>query len=207
MKKFETINQLWEYLSNCQVCGTNRSVDLTLSLDDNFQIHLSSISFLKKKNVLEIKFQSQIEGIIYHSTWLINCNTNKFGFNSTSTETKKTSSLPSRDYLNLYFYLYSDCNNCGSCSNTFDLIISQEEYLTISNIGIERETFFLEKNNTQYYCLIVDHLEDKMYASIVEMMRGVIKKRNKETMIPFLSLDFSNHQKIINKIDTILLLK
>ncbi len=207
MKNFETINKLWDYLSKCQICDTNRSIDLTVSLDENFQIHLYSSSFFKKKNVLEIKFQSHIEGVIYHSTWLIDCNTNKFGFNSTSAEMKQTSSLPSSDYLNLYFYLYADCDQCGSCANTLDLSISKEEYLTICNIGIERETFFIEKNDTQCYCLVADHLENKMYASNVEMMKRVVKKRSREITIPLLDLDFSNQQKILNKINTILLLK
>jgi hypothetical protein len=208
MKNFETINQLWEYLLVCPFCKKDRKIELSIGPDEVFNF----IDWKKSKNVLNITFNTIIESASYVSTWKIDCNTNKFGINTETIHCKHvklTSSLPSADYSNLYFYAYSDCKHCNcSFSNTSDLCISKNSYLTIDNILIEREGFYLKKNdNNHYYVLVADYYHDKMYVHSVKMLKGAIKEKNKEITLPLLDFDFSNHEKMLNKITTILLLK
>jgi hypothetical protein len=205
MKNFNTINQLWDNLLICPFCNKERKVELSIGPDGVFNL----ITWDKSKNIITIVFSISIESVLYTSTWKIDCNSNKFGINTKSMGSELTSSLPSSEYSNLYFYLYSECNNCNnSFSNTSDLSISSKEYLKIDNIGIEREGWFIKKpEHQQYYALVADYQYDKMYFNNVEMFKGIIKKKSKEISLPLLELDFSNHEKLLNKIGTMLLFK
>lgn len=196
-----TIQDLWTKCLYCPLCQeTCRSIEVSAGPDRSFR----DTSALKYDNTLHIKTYFKLKQLRYRMQYDINCLTNKFEMSiadESDVEMDADKSIEEEricrkvDRSDAYFWLDGNCPKCSShiCS---DDIYLKMKYKKLEDISIESETV-----------KVLDQYEVIMHPSRNEMEIGKLDKMSifiKRFTYPLAELDFSNPQKAIERIETII---
>jgi hypothetical protein len=200
MKKFNTLQELWSYSLYCPLCK-DVVRNMVVSMGPS---NVSAVKTFKKVNqFLHVDARFHFFKKKYNGKLIINCVTNTFEIAVEQIEDGDllVNKSPSST---LYLELQSTCNECA---NTF--VVSSDIDIdllgkTLSNFSISREGFYLLKGKSKYH-VSLDHESNTMDISkCFEDDSGTIVDDNKPLRFPIINFDFSNTQKVINKIRTLL---
>jgi len=218
MKKFETLQLLWNYCTFCPICRTNcRDISISVSPDNIFKL----ISFKKEDELLKLYCTyRQRKQDKYKANYVINTLTGKFGvevlemMDSIDSEMNADTNLDEEEKYRLrvkvsktyfYFYINGDCKVCNAASiNSTDIELNWDGE-SITNIGIEREGIFIILPKDKYHLSILyDSNKTLINKCLIDKLSYDILDSDKMFECPIINFDFSNLQKVVNKIKTII---
>ena len=218
MKQFNTVQELWSYCLYCPICkDTCREIDISVSPDRYFKL----ISFKKQDNFLHIFCTSrQKKRDVYKINYHINCQNNKFAVDvfeiieTDPQEMNADTSLDEEEKFRLrerasrayfYFYINSSCRKCGyTYTNSVDLETNAAEK-TVFNIGVEREGIFVLLPNDKYHLTMsYDNGTTLINKCELDPYNNELRDVGKTFECPVINFDFSNLEKVVNKIKTII---
>jgi len=201
MKVFKNINSLWDYCLVCHACKKNRNIEVELGPD--IYVYLHKWKKIRNKLIVEFSYRNNSFNDL-NFKWTINCNTNK------SSITQKNDDGLKLDFNSicdepLYIYINSSCNCGRSQLSTLDLSFKDNCIVNPTQIGIERESIYLNSSDKKYY-LSVEYLEQKASIHRVNSTANdVITSMSKPAITKIINFDLSNLEKTFNQIENILL--
>jgi hypothetical protein len=201
MKKYNNIQELWSYCLFCPICqDITRDMQISVGPDDTFSLS----SFEKNNNILTLNCLFFVKKQKYHIKYDINCIDNTFNSDiSDPTPSDKYVTKASLPYF--FFYIRSNCRVCdASHTNGTDLELDLSSKI-IFNIGVETDGIYLLKEKNKYH-ISFEYDRNKMIISrcYEDKNTGEILDDNKPFNFPIIDFDFSNIEKVINRIKTIL---
>jgi hypothetical protein len=203
MKYFDNIESIWQYVLWCPLCKSfDRDVSLSVGPDDDY-------SFIKyNKDGYNLVITSSIKPIKsryrYDVTYYINCLLNTYEFNVYNLDNPDYTSLlgDSSIFSSFFFYLQSSCESCFN-TGVYTADIELENGM-VFNIMLEREDVYLFSGKKKYR---VSYYYDEGRVKIARCWysNGELKFSKKRFVkdLPF-DLDFSNIDKALNRISTLL---
>lgn len=205
MKIFNSMQELWDYCSLCPICQLNKR-DITISVGPDSVFTLTG--FKKKDNSLKLECAFKKKQNVYTVEYDINCETNHFKIDVTDVKVIiEETKLPIHRVTEAYFYFYiqSRCPEC-ECSSAhgadLELDIVDKK---ISNIELERESFWLLKESDKFHITVI-HDRNVMLVSRCHGLDDFDYREDEKTIeLPLVKLDLSNQPKMVNKIKTLIL--
>jgi len=206
MKKFDNVEDLWQYMSRCPLCQSpNRSVEVSVGPDEEYSL----IKFDKDgyNFVITSSLRSRVFKCRYDVVYHIDCLNNTYEFKAYYPDSEEKVDLPvlvkGNSAFNIFFfYLQSsckDCSNTGVYSSDIELING-----IVSNIMLEREDIYLLSEERKYrICYLHDEEKVKIAKCWYEKDTLQYSKKRFIQSLPF-DLDFSDINKVLNKIGTLL---
>lgn len=165
-------------------------------------------SFSKQDSVLELQCEYDKKSNIYSVEYKIDCNTNHFDVKVTNVrENMPETRLPEAKVTRAYFYFYiqSNCQGCD-CSTAhgadLELDILDKK---ISNIQLERESFWLLNEADKYHISILHDSNVMKVTRCYGIDEFDFREDDKAISLPIVNLDLSNQQKVVSKIKTLIL--
>jgi hypothetical protein len=205
MKIFNTIQELWDYCSFCPVCQKNgRQIILKVGPDAVFTL----TNFDKTKTKLNLDCVYKKKNNFYRVVYKIDCLSNLF--NITVPEMVidfPEAQLPRQKVKQAYFYLYiqSDCKKCkcaASYGKDLELEILDKK---ISNIKLERESFFLLKEKDKFH-ISVNYGSNYMVVSRCQGLDDIdFEEESGKVKLPLFDFDLSDQAKLVQRIKTLIL--
>lgn len=186
MKKFNNLNKLLRY--KCPICNSELENQIYFASPD----YEANIPILENHKLIMFFYSHD-----NNFTVEINLKNNKLNFGYTNPDF----SLPKKFLENqLFLYLNSVCKNCKSynySSCDIDVFLNSKE---IGPIYIEREYFFIDDYKLEYRY---------NSNSTITFSKKIEKSTQYKTLckIKMIKLDFSNKEKLINKIKAIIIFK
>lgn len=184
MKLFDNLEKMWEYCEFCPVCQKNsRKIYVYIGPEDIFEIE----SYTKDNGVLDLCcFFIDTTRLKYDLDINIDCITNSFDITWPTGNCDKLNAILKDKFL--YIYVQSFCKGC---SDTYSADI-EASFLDkkFSNMKLEKEVVLLKQ-----WLLITNHEDSKMY---------LIKDRKKITL-PIINFDYSDPQKVIDRLKTLII--
>lgn len=206
MKALNSVQDLWAHCRFCPICQDMcRDVTIDVGPDDVFTIS----SFEKQDHILRLECTFRAKKQRYRTVYSVNCLDNTFKVDisepvheSASSDSYKRNDRASAPYF--FFYIFSDCKKCNSAhTNSSDLELDLLER-KVSNIGIEREGVYLLTEKDKFHISLF-YDRNVMLVSRAREEDSVIVDDDKHVELPLVNLDFSNPNKVINKIKTLIL--
>lgn len=184
---------MWEYSLYCNICKNNSRSIIIGGADAN-------ITYVKSNNSISIQFIFRLLEENIDNNYLTFSNQLKVPIEL---------SLLANEILNLeeidkikkcypeyfidttfpYFFINADCKKCDSYTSSMDMDINFE-ITKILSISLERETFTIKDKY-----IILDHDLDKM---------RIYGPTDKEMILPLFDIDFSDLEKLEDKINTLI---
>jgi hypothetical protein len=200
MKKFNNVQQLWSYCLFCPICqDVVRDVYVSMGPTEVASV----VSQKKEEQYLHIGAAFKMFKKRYKGKIIINCIRNTFDVAIDSLEDEMLT-INRASSSNFYLEVQADCKQClntMAVSSDLDIDLMQK---TVANISISREGFYFLKGKSKYH-VTLDHEANEMTVSkCFEDDSGTIIDDNKPFTFPLINLDFSNPQKVINRIKTLL---
>lgn len=201
MKLLNTIQELWSYCLYCPVCkDAIRYMHVSVGPDEAFILK----SFKKKNDILQLRCAFRAKKREYKVDYNINCQDNSFEFDISDPESCEVEvSKASTPYF--YFYIQSDCKKClATHVNGTDLEL---DFINkkITNIGIEREGVYLLDQKNKYHITLSYDSQEMIISRCYENDKGIIIDDNKPFQCSIIDFDFSQPEKVTNKIKMMLL--
>lgn len=205
MKIFNNLQELWDYFLLCPVCSaSDRVVGISVGPDK----YLSDATFTKTDNKLTInaKFKPRPEQLAIDIQYDIDCLEGSFKVTCPLVLVGEDSNLAKVSGSNFYFYLNCDCNNCHfSYGNSSDIhLVPSIFFSEKTDFSVERESFYLMKTEDKYHITIFHH-ENKMLVSKCLITNDQFIETSHVFECSPIKIDFSNYDRIINKIKTLIL--
>jgi hypothetical protein len=209
MKILNTLHDLWRHSLFCPICQDYcRDVSITVGPDFVFEL----VSFEKVNDILYLNctFKRKRE-IKYKINYTIQTLTNKFDVNVIEVEPTNEAYASEPDEITkaskayFFFYLHGDCRQCDSAhSNSSDIELNMTQKVC-SNIGIERDGIYLLKHKDKYHITIAYDSDNMLISKCFEDEEHGIVDDNKIFECPIANFDFSNPERVINKIKTLMI--
>lgn len=203
MKLFNTIQELWDYCKYCPICTRNcREVIVSVGPDFSFIL----ISHSKNDTNLVLQCTYKRKGDIYNVDYQINCIDNTFHITEPKVVQLANDIAKPEKVKEAYFYFFIEglCNECnGSSANSQDLEFDLEDG-TISNMGLERENFYLFETEEKFHITPI-HDRNVMLVSRLYQNGEVGFSESKTIELPIVKLDLSDQAKTVNKLKTLIL--
>lgn len=206
MKTFNSVQELWDYCLFCPICMRNcREVVVSVGPDGVFIL----ISSQKKDNNLYLQCTYKNKRNIYNVDYNINCLDNTF-----HVEVPKVQELAPGEVANpirvkqAYFFFFVEglCHECH-CTSAHGLDLELDIVdKKISNIGLERESFYLLEGKDKFHVTPI-HDRNVMLVSrcYVDDEEIGFSESDKTIELPLVKLDLSDQAKATNKIKTLIL--
>lgn len=194
MKLFNSLHELWQYCLFCPICRDFvRDPLIQVGFDDDFKL----LSFNKSKNDLVLNTTYSHKKNIAKITFIINCKNNSFIIDIKQLD-KLNYPIIASPYF--FFYIQASCGKCNA-SNAYGSDI-EFNYTSneIYNTNLDGEVVVYDKYHIQY-----EYQDNLMYISpiIDELHNGV--DLGKPISLPIINFDFSDLDKLLLKIKTILI--
>lgn len=196
MKPFSTLKDLWEYMLYCPICqGSCRAITMSVGPDDVFSLNNYKIN---KTDSIKIdgsfNHQTFKTNLIFH----IDCKQNTFTIDIKAVEDfKSEKGVYKSDKPYFYFYLYSKCHECDSSeANSADLELNFLQKKII-DIGVEHEVLYVLEDNSGFK---IEYQYDENVVHICEY-----KVLSPTLTLSSLELDFTDKNKLLNKLKTLVL--
>lgn len=218
MKTFETLQELWSYCTFCPICRANcRDVSISVAPDNVYKL----ITFKKEGDLLKLYCTyRQRKQDKYKANYIINTVTGKFGvevlemIDTPDIEMNADTNLDEEEKYRLrlkvsrtyfYFYINGDCSACNSASvNSADVELSHDNHM-VTNMGVEREGIFIILPKDRYHLSILyDSNKTLINKCVIDKITYDIVDDGKLFECPIVNFDFSNLQKVVNKIKTLI---
>lgn len=205
MKLFNTIQELWDYSILCPICSKERKMDVSIGPDSSIDL----ISFNKVAHYLELDASFVKRDVAYAVNYRINCLGNTFEANviGASPLQPVRAHPDTEEALKHYFYFYIQgfCRNCEYSSTVHSLDLEPDVHEgTISNIGLERESYFLLKTEDKFHVTFI-HDSNIMLVSKFENQEGMCVESEKHIELPLVRIDLSDQEKAAHRIKTLIL--
>lgn len=182
MKKFNNIQNLWDYCSICPFCKKSTLINIDLGPDECFKLLKCD-----KSNSLNIQCEF-FSNRNYKIEAIIDCesNSSEFLFKDILPINKL---INQASHYNLYFYVHFQCENCKyyTVTKDIDLIFYKKE---INNIELELEEFSFE-----------DYMITLFYGDNYMSIR---KNSNFEKKFNLIDLNLLDYSSLSRKIHSIL---
>jgi len=208
MKIFASLQELWNYCLICPICQKSCRTIL-LSVGPDYCFKLNSFVKLEDKLILNCCFHN-LSNMYCDIIYNINCLDNSF--NITFSKDYVSSYLDEKYEVVIdkkvvikhpYFYFYFNVN-CEKCSNTHlfsDDIELNKDYLY--NLAIDREGMYCSNEHDNYY-VSYNYIDNNMF--VFEKIYKPYTNTKPIAIKSIISIDFSNIDKAIKKIKTLLLI-
>jgi hypothetical protein len=209
MKLFNSIRELWDYCLFCPLCqNSTRGVSISvgpepvISLTDYIEPDQNiELRCLYKYKLSKYKLSN------YKITFTIDLDTNRFETNIHKVDIPEPAKAyygrTSKPYF--YFYVQGHCYQCGlssTYSTDLELDILNRK---ISNIGLEADSFVIADGNHR---LVIETYYDTNTMSVhldkLPLSDGGFTDDKKAIQLPMRKLDFSDKDKLIHRIQTMI---
>lgn len=205
MKLFNTIQELWDYCVYCPICTRNcRKVVISVGPDNSFVL----VSHQKEDNKLVLQCTYKRKRQVYSVDYNINCLDNTFSIGEPRVVdlANEVVAKPER-VKEAYFFFFIE-GICGECTCTsahsLDLELDLAEK-TISNIGLERESFYLFETEDKFHLAPIHDRNVMLVSRCYFDEKMGFTESDKPLELPIVKLDLSNQAKVANKIKTLIL--
>lgn len=202
MKIFNTLKELWDHCFFCPICQKDgREMTVSVGPDEVFTL----ISYQKSSTNLDMECRFQYRKKLYLVNYKINCLDNSFivDIKEDYQDNSSNNEGASRSYF--YFYIQSHCPDCNQSSVFGEDIELSFLDKKIYNLSLQEEEFYLPKNNPTIL-IDLDHMLDVTNIYKCSNSDGKFYiDFNSEVQLPLLNLDFSNQEKVFDKIKTLIL--
>ena len=206
MKEFNSIQELWDYCAFCPICMRKcREVFLSVGPDAVFVL----VSHQKKDNNLYLQCTYKNKRSVYTVEYNINCADNSFIVDVPNVvelpigETAKPQKIKEAYF---FFFLEGLCKEChctSSHSKDLELDIVDRK---ISNIGLERESFYLFEGKDKFHVSPIHDRNVMLVSRCYPEEDGLgFSESDKTIELPLVKLDLSDQEKATNKIKTLIL--
>lgn len=186
------MEELWKYCEVCTICHKTREIKVSAGPDEVW-----GINFINKKiNSLVIDGSLHLNKKNYLVSININCTTNKFTFSFIS-ETEAIHSVEKAAKPYLYFYINASCLDSCHITSTVDMELDFNNSI-ITNFELEDESVYL-RDNEDLYAFYIDYVRQN-----VDIKIHVPGNRKDIKNVPFINYDFSEKEKLIQRIKTII---
>lgn len=207
MKTLNTLQELWEYCQYCPICkAPSREITISAGPDNHFKAHdYKKIDHQLLLDCTYKVFNDRYRVECYRVEYSIDCLTGTATLDVSDTQLQIAGFGNKATKSYFYFYLHGDCKNCeGSYINSSDIEFDPITK-TFSGFTVERESFFLTRTKDMFHVSLL-HDQKIMEISRCSMDEyGFILDNDRIFESPLISLDFSDYDKIINKIRTLIL--
>lgn len=207
MKLFNSIQELWDYCLFCPICQRNcREIVVSVGPDSAFILVTAD---KKEDGALYLQCTYKNKRHIYSVDYNVNCLDNTF-----TVDVPKVQELPLGEIANpkkakrAYFFFFMEglCRDCNCTSAhgldlEFDIVDKK-----ISNIGLERESFYLLEGKDKFHVSPI-HDRNVMLVSrcYVDDEEIGFSESDKTIELPLVKLDLTDQLKVTNKIKTLIL--
>ncbi len=219
MKQFNSLQELWSYCLFCPICrDTCRDISISVGPDSQFKF----ISYKKRDQFLylfctfqqrklpkyKVDFVFDTIKNVYkvETTDIIEVSTDGDMNADKNLEEEERHRLRHRvTNLYFYFYIHSDCKKCGIAhTNSADVELVASKRI-IESFQIERDSVYILEPNDKYHLTISYDTGKALISkcSIDDITYEIIDDE-KTFECPIVNFDFSNPQKVINKIKTLI---
>ncbi len=205
MKTFNNVQELWDYCSFCPICTRNcREVIVSVGPDGVFIL----ISSQKKDNNLYLQCTYKNKRNIYNVDYNINCLDNTF-----QVEVPKVQELAPGEVANTkrvkqaYFFFFVEglCYECN-CTSAHGLDLELDIVdKKISNIGLERESFYLLEGKDKFHVTPIHDRNVMLVSRHIDTEEIGFSGDDKTIELPLVKLDLTDQEKATNKIKTLIL--
>lgn len=197
MKKFGTLQELWSHMLYCPFCkDMNRNIHVAPGPYELFEA-----KWFKKVNetlTIRCKLKDDKDGCNF--SYHIDTVRNSFILSVIDGNLHAIT----RQSVNCYFDLLSDCSQCNNSSSTSTSVEFNFREKTVTNIGVELEGLYFLNGKTKYH-LTLDHYNNKLLVSRCHIQPdGTILEDNKTANFQLSKFDFSNPKRVIRRIKTLL---
>lgn len=218
MKTFETLEELWSYCSFCPICrGHCRRISISVGPDNIFKF----VTYKKEENILKLYCTyRQRKQDKYKANYIIDTISGKFGvevvdmIDVPDSEMNADTNLDEEEQYRLrvkvsktyfYFYINGECETCNSATvNSTDVELSHDKHI-VTNMGLEREGIYIILPKDKYHLSIMyDSNKTQISKCIIDKLSYDIFDDGKIFECPIVNFDFSNLQKVVNKIKTLI---
>jgi|SRR5579885_3112265 len=200
MKKFDTLQQLWDYCRFCPLCQLPcRSVSVGMD-DDAYGL----LSHNKEENQLVIEAEFSYKRHGRKVIFTIDCTTNQLKTNVLDPQPSlHTTNKARKAYVG--FVVYGDCPQCersSATSSEIELDITGE---TLGPIKMDREGIYLTEFEDKFHVSLFYDSETIKVSKCYLDDDNIVVDDNKILELPLVNLDFANKEKIVGKIKTLIL--
>ncbi len=207
MKSFNSVQELWDYCSFCPICHRNcREVIVSVGPDGAFIL----VAAKKRDNgILYLQCTYKNKRHIYSVDYNINCLDNTF-----TVDVPRVQDLPPGETPNTqrvkeaYFFFFVEglCRECN-CTSAHGLDLELDIVdKKISNIGLERESFYLLEGKDKFHVSPIHDRSVMLVSRCYPDDEGIgFIESDKTIELPLVKLDLSDQDKVVNKIKTLIL--
>lgn len=201
MKIFNTVQELWDHCTLCRLCGKScRDISVSVGPDDKFDLSF----YQKDKGSLNMSclYNKRRNNGAIQVDYSINCLDNFCDVSVVNIADQLKAKKIKESYF--YFYIESTCDICGhGITSSLDLEINETKHIT--NIGLERESYYVLKEPDRFH-ITTYHDRNVMYVSrcYLDEDSNLIEDLN-PIKLPLVNLDFSNQHHVVEKIKTLIL--
>lgn len=207
MKTFNNVQELWDYCETCPICMRRcREVVVSVGPDGAFIL----VAAQKQNNgslFLQCTYKNKRN--VYSVNYDINCLDNTF-----KVEVPYVRDLAPGEVANpekvkkayFYFYIEGLCRECHCTSahgQDLELDIVDKK---ISNIGLERESFYLLEGKDKFHVSPIHDRNVLLVSRCYPDDEGIgFIESDKTIELPFVKLDLSDQERVVNKLKTLIL--
>jgi len=194
----DTLQQLWEYCQFCPICQKPcRDVVVSVGPDDNFRM----IDYSKQDNLLHIRCDYYFEDTAQTEvTYIINCDTHKYELQMLD------EGMPETQFP-FYFYLNAncDCNNASISSIDIEIKWAEATCQIYERFLIDQEDIYLITGQEGYHITLRSNQSRMVVSKLIFSRTGGLIDDGVEQTYPFVNFDYTDIDKSIHKLKTIIL--
>lgn len=206
MKNFNNVQELWDYCETCPICMRRcREVVVSVGPDGRF-ILVSAQKQDNKTLFLQCTYKNKRN--IYSVNYDINCLDNTFKVEVPYVQELPPGEVPNPERVKkayFYFYLEGLCRECNCTSahgQDLELDILDKK---ISNIGLERESFYLLEGKDKFHVSPIHDRNVMLVSRCYPDDEGLGFIESEKTIeLPYVKLDLSDQDRVVNKLKTLI---
>lgn len=201
MKSFNSLQELWDYCAFCPVCQEScRKVQPQVG-PTNYEVQ----SIEKLDNILEIKTSIRFRGTKYSVDFHIDCMSNTVQSTINSHPDDGDEPPKGADRAFTYLRLSSDCGKCG-CTHSNS---SEMEMPLINGVlsptAVDREGLYLLDQSDKYHITLIYDRKVMLVSKCYLESDSIPVDDNRVLELPLVQFDFTNMDRVVNKIKTLIL--
>lgn len=207
MKTFNNVQELWDYCATCPICMRHcREVVVSVGPDGVFIL----VAAQKRDNgTLFLQCTYKNKRNVYSVNYDINCLDNTFTVDVPYVrelapgETANTEKVKKAYF---YFFIEGLCRECH-CTSAHGLDLELDILdKKISNIGLERESFYLLEGKDKFHVSPIHDRNVMLVSRCYPDDEGISFIESDKTIeLPLVKLDLSDQDRVVNKLKTLIL--
>ncbi len=207
MKQFATIQELWDYCSYCPICLRScREVVVSVGPDGHFIL----VAAQKQDNdTLFLQCTYKNKRSIYSVNYDINCLDNTFKVTVPYVQEVAPGEVANTEKAKkayFFFFIEGLCRECN-CTSAHGLDLELDIVdRKISNIGLERESFYLLEGKHKFHVSPIHDRNVMLVSRCYPDDEGIgFIESDKTIELPLVKLDLSDQERVVEKIKTLIL--